>query len=283
MPNRKIMSSAEIIEDLERFGIRDYRRIDPILPSANGSESSVNIQELTPSRSKRKNDDDLSNETKRSNTSEDDLNFQPSYKKMTELVVVCIIHCDHPQDFLTKERAREIQGFINGLIDSEPEEGLEIRIQYCKTLDGGLEIGCMGIDTANWIKQKITELQRLSGIKLKWTDTMVAPFIVGTVRVDFDEGQQSGLGVTEEIESSLRFQRILVRLMKQNKGLNIKEWVIIDNRPTDRGRKGVILRIQIPLADGAALQKSEGFLYYQCRTLKVNYGGPRDQKRVKLS
>lgn len=117
-----------------------------------------------------------------------------SLKRVTQTEIVCI-HNDHPDKFIPKDGSRQILNILNNLIDSEPDERTEIKIQYIKAMDGGLEVGCANEVSAIWVKAQHKNLEEGTNFKLKFTDRMVLPFILATVRVDFDEGQP--FGVTE--------------------------------------------------------------------------------------
>lgn len=137
------------------------------------------IDELTPGRNKRKNEDYRSSaESKKSNNNDDgDLIFQGSYKKMAELNIVRIIHKEHPSLFLTKKVSQDLQNMVNNLIDMEPDECIEVKMQYCKVLDGGLEFGCASVTTSNWLTSKVTELENKADFKLKLTDRWCHPLL----------------------------------------------------------------------------------------------------------
>lgn len=273
----KTMSSAEITEAIHEFGLAD--KIVPPLQIVGEMGKGGITPLLTPVRTKRKNEEYLSsNESKKSAMSSDDVILP--YSRMAEVQVLCFIHREHPRSFITKDGAKLIQSVVNSLIDEEPVEGTEIKVQYCKVLEGGIEFGCADQATVNWLKRKVKEVEAKATVKLTTTDKMVLPFVLVSVRVDYDIADQTQPAAA--VDEKQFCIVVLRRLKKQNRTYSIKDWVIIDTRKTDRGRDGLILKIRVPLADAGKLKTAEGCLYYQSFTLKVSFLGDRDEKRVRL-
>lgn len=121
-------------------------------------------------------------------------------------------------------------------------------------------------------------------MELKIVDKAASCYFKATVRVDFQEGDKkvAPVGGTRDIDLDKFEHKVLGRLRKQNRKLNLKDWEIINRWPTTYGQNGMIFRMNIPNSDIEELQKTNCFIYYGSQCLKVNFGDNRKNKIVKL-
>lgn len=274
------LTSAEISEDIKRFGLNDPPKIQPTLNVKGVSKLGVGetgISALTtPTRKRRNEEPHLSNSSKKSLK-----NFQDTFSEVTRMTSIYITHKSHPQQYITKEGAQQIRHELNMLIDQEPDEGVEIKINSCKDLDGGLEVVCADTVSKNWVISKIQDLSKKLATELKQDSKIVSPYFTANVRVDFDVNEGSGSDEAPFDPHAFGL-KVLKRLKRQNKRLNVKDWIFTNSRPTDRGNVGLIFRAQIPISDKEELKKTNGRIHYLCNCLRVNFEGALYTRRIKL-
>lgn len=286
-PRDKISTKASItsVNNLEdKLGSLLLDKISPGLNFEKKlcSSGALNgIERLGSPKRKRESDEEAHSGGSRKNLKLTDGKYlQVSYTKMAAIQMLYIVNKNHPVEFLTADKVKEIRTIIKALIATEPDSGVEIKVQFCKEQPGGLGYGCANIDTVKWFKNKVAAIQQQAEVEIKMVNEMEPPYIKATVRFDFDESSTLAAcvgGAATGSDAKAWCEKFMKRLKRQNKALNVDDWKVLKYKATDRGKDGLILTLKIPLEEGPKLKAMQGVAYYQDGTVRINFPGVRNE------